>query len=91
LILWLRLRKSRQNQHLLLLRLLLKTPRKKEPKSRKEPLRKLLRPNRKELLALRTLQAMSSQYATFSLPGMILSSMLLTSLEEKPSLESLEA
>jgi hypothetical protein len=90
LILWLRLRKSRQNQHLLSLKLLPRTLRKKESKPKREPLRKQLRPNKKELLALRTLQAMSLQYATSWPPGTTLSSMLPISLEGKLSQESLE-
>jgi hypothetical protein len=62
----------------------------KEEKSRKVLLKKLLRLSKRELLDLKILQAMSSLYATFSLHGTIPSFTLLISLEEKLLQELLE-
>jgi len=63
-------------------------PRKKEEKPNRVPPKKLLKLNKKELLAHKTPQAMSLQYATSSPPGTIPSFTSLISLEEKPSQES---
>jgi len=63
-------------------------PRKKEEKANRVLPKKLLKLNKKELLAHKTPQAMSLQYATFSPLGTIPLFTSLISLVEKPSQES---